>query len=155
MRTSDMSTTRFLATITFSLLAVTACGSDDATSSDSTAAPDAPVTTPDESMTTTPEAPTTTGNADETEAPGAQASVGLLDSRFDPTDIEIAAGGTVTFTNNDPFNHTITSATDSPIEFDSGAIGQDATFEQTFDTPGTYAYFCQIHPTMRGTITVS
>jgi plastocyanin len=142
-----MSTTRLLASIAFSLLAVTACGSDDATSSDSIATPDTPVTTPDTSMTT--------DGPDAVDAPSAEASVGVKDSRFDPTDIEIAAGGTVTFTNNDPYDHTITSAADSSIEFDSGAIGQDATFEQTFDTAGTYEYFCEIHPTMRGTITVS
>lgn len=135
-----MPTTRFLATIAVSLLAVTACGSDDATSSDSIATPDTSVTT---------------DGVDAVDTPGAQASVGLEDSRFDPTDIDISAGDTVTFTNNDPFDHTITSATDSSIEFDSGEISQDATFEQTFDTAGTYAYFCQIHPTMRGTITVS
>jgi plastocyanin len=149
-----MPTSRVLATIAFSLLAVSACGSDDATSSDSTATPDAPMTTPASPMTT-PDAPATTDGADAGDAPSAQASVGLLDSRFDPTDIEIAAGGTVVFTNNDPYDHTITSAADSSIEFDSGAIGQDATFEQTFDTAGTYEYFCQIHPTMQGTITVS
>ncbi|HSP30039.1 MAG TPA: plastocyanin/azurin family copper-binding protein [Ilumatobacteraceae bacterium] len=135
-----MPTTRVLATIAFSLLAVTACGSDDATSSDSLATPDTPMTT---------------DGVDAIDTPGAQASVGLKDSRFDPTEIEITAGDTVTFTNNDPYDHTITSATDSSIEFDSGEISQDATFEQTFDTAGTYAYFCQIHPTMRGTITVS
>lgn len=135
-----MPTTRVLAAIAFSLLAVTACGSDDATSSESMAAPGTPMTT---------------DGVGATDTPVAQASVGLKDSRFDPTDIEISAGDTVTFTNNDPYNHTITSATDSSIEFDSGEIGQDATFEQTFDTAGTYDYFCQIHPTMRGTITVS
>lgn len=140
MRTSVMPTTRVLVTIAFSLLAVTACGSDDATSSDSMATPDTPMTT---------------DNVDAIDTPGAQASVGLKDSRFDPTDIEISAGDTVTFTNNDPFNHTITSATESSIEFDSGDIGQDVTFEQTFDTAGNYDYFCQIHPAMRGTITVS
>jgi plastocyanin len=143
-----MPTTRVLAAVTVSLLALTACGSDDATSSD-------PVATPVKPMTTEGADPITTDDVDATDAPGAEASVGLQDSRFDPTDIEISAGDTVTFTNNDSYNHTITSATDSSIEFDSGEIGQDATFEQTFDTAGTSAYFCQIHPTMQGTITVS
>jgi plastocyanin len=135
-----MPTTRVLAAIAISLLAVTACSSDDATSSGSMATPDTPMTT---------------DGVDEIETPEAQAAVGLEDSRFDPTDIEISVGDSVTFTNNDPYDHTITSATDSSIEFDSGEISQDATFEQTFDTAGTYDYFCQIHPTMRGTITVS
>lgn len=132
-----MPTTRVIATITFSLLALTACGSDDATSTDSVPTP------------------ITTDGADAADTSGAGASVGLKDSRFDPKDIEISAGDTVTFINNDPYDHTVTSAEDSAIEFDSGVIGQDATFEQTFDTPGTYSFFCEIHPTMRGTITVT
>jgi len=129
--------TRVLATIAVSLLAVTACGSDAATSSDSMSPADTPMAT------------------DGADTSGGAATVGLRDSRYDPTDIEIAAGDTVTFTNNDPYDHTITSAEDAGIEFDSGEIGQDVTFEQTFDAAGTYDFFCEIHPTMRGTITVS
>lgn len=102
-----------------------------------------------------PDTSMTTDGAEAIDTPAAQASVGLKDSRFDPKDIEISAGDTVTFTNNDPFDHTVTSAADSAIEYNSGEIGQDATFEQTFDTAGTYDFFCLIHPTMRGAITVS
>lgn len=132
-----MPKTRVLATIAFSLLAVTACGSDDSTSSDSMTPADAPMAT-DASVT----------------ADGS-ATVGLKDSRYDPTDIEISVGDTVTFTNNDPYNHTVTSADGSAIVFDSGEISEDVTFEQSFDTAGSYDFFCQIHPTMRGTVTVS
>jgi len=141
--------TRFLATFAFSLLAVTACGSDDATPSDSMTPADAPMTTA---------APGDSGASADSETAddsGASASVGLKDSRYDPTDIEVSVGETVTFTNNDPYDHTITSAEDSTVEFDSGEISQDVTFEQSFDTAGSYNFFCQIHPTMRGTITVS
>jgi plastocyanin len=80
--------------------------------------------------------------------------VDLTNSRFDPSDVVIAAGDIVTFTNNDPYAHTVTSADDSAIEFDSGEIGQAVQFEQTFDVAGTYDFFCRIHPTMRGTVTV-
>ena len=76
-------------------------------------------------------------------------------SRFAPDPLEVAAGTEVTFENVDPFAHTVTSAEDSPLEFDSAEFGQDETFTQTFDEAGTYAYFCQIHPTMRAEVVVS
>ena len=132
--------TRVLVPIVFSLLAVTACGSGDATSSNSASSPDTEMST---------------DQADVADTPGARSVVDLRDSRFDPRDIEISAGDTVAFTNNDPYAHTVTSVADSATEFDSGEIGQDVTFEQSFDAAGTYAFYCQIHPTMRGTITVS
>jgi plastocyanin len=39
--------------------------------------------------------------------------------------------------------------------FDSGSLATDATFSQTFDAAGTFAYHCTIHPSMTGTITVA
>jgi plastocyanin len=47
----------------------------------------------------------------------------------------------------------VTTAVDS--KFESGSLKQNASFSFTFTAPGTYAYFCKIHPaTMRGEITV-
>lgn len=82
-------------------------------------------------------------------------TVTLERSRFDPQELEVAAGARVTFENLDPYAHTVTSADDSSLEFDSGELGQDETFAQSFDEPGTYDYFCEIHPTMKGTVVVS
>lgn len=82
------------------------------------------------------------------------ASVTIERSRFEPTEVAIGAGGTVEFTNLDPFDHTVTAADASPVEFDSGPFGQDETFTQQFDEAGSYDYFCAIHPTMRATVTV-
>lgn len=92
--------------------------------------------------------------AGETPAAGTSAAVGIKGSRFDPLEIRISAGETVTFTNNDPFAHTVTSRDDSALQFDSDRIGSDGTFEVTFDDAGTYDYFCQIHPTMRAAVVV-
>ena len=39
--------------------------------------------------------------------------------------------------------------------FDSGAFGAGASFQLTAGPPGTYTYFCQIHPFMKGTLTVT
>jgi plastocyanin len=60
------------------------------------------------------------------------------------------------WTNNDGFAHTVTAGTrDNPADlFDSGNVEAGETFEFTFDEPGTYEYFCSLHPGMDGTVTV-
>lgn len=73
---------------------------------------------------------------------------------FAPAMLEIPVGTTVVFTNRDPFVHTATE-TEFPYLFDSGNLNTGDSFEFTFDTPGTYEYFCLLHPTMLGTIVVS
>jgi plastocyanin len=78
--------------------------------------------------------------------------VTIGDRAFIPPTVEIAAGGTVEWTNNDSESHT---ATASDGTFDSGILAPGATFTQSFDTAGTFPFFCQIHPEMQGTITVS
>jgi plastocyanin len=64
----------------------------------------------------------------------------------------LAAGGTVTVTNNDSATHTWTSDDDL---FNSSGIDPGDSFEFTFDEAGTYTFFCSIHPNMTGSITVS
>ena len=61
------------------------------------------------------------------------------------------AGTTVTWTNHDDVPHTVT-ATDK--SYSSGALDTDGTFSHQFKTPGTYAYFCSLHPTMTARIIV-
>ena len=63
----------------------------------------------------------------------------------------MSVGGSVTWTNNDSPTHTITF-NDGP---DCGRVDSGASVTATFAAPGTYAYHCMIHPTMKGTITVS
>lgn len=97
----------------------------------------------------------------------ATVAVNIVDKSFDPADIVIAQGDTVTWTVTKSINepHTVTSgesgAADAGKTFDSGLDAADklkdngGTFSFTFDKPGTYAYFCQVHPSeMKGTITV-
>ncbi|HSD31549.1 MAG TPA: plastocyanin/azurin family copper-binding protein [Gemmatimonadales bacterium] len=81
---------------------------------------------------------------------------------FGPLNLTINAGTAVTWRNGDGIVHTVTSATGSGDVYDSGNIGGGGTFAHTFNTPGTYNYYCKIHgangtpPTgMRGTITVN
>lgn len=84
---------------------------------------------------------------------------------FKPDAITVDAGSTVTWKQTDPGVHTVTSGkveqgtggvTEAPDgAFDSGEIATGKSFSFTFDEPGTYAYFCSVHPaTMRGSVQV-
>jgi plastocyanin len=79
-------------------------------------------------------------------------SVSIIDRSFRPASFSIATGGTIEWSNDDGEAHTVT-ATDSA--FDSGILNGGATFSEVFPAPGSFPYFCLIHPEMRGTITVS
>jgi plastocyanin len=70
---------------------------------------------------------------------------------FTPADITVAAGTTVTWTNNDDVQHTVTASDNS---FGSKALETGGAFSFTFTQPGTYSYFCSIHPFMTGRVTV-
>ena len=96
--------------------------------------------------------------ADETvtNAPGSS-TPGCEPNCFVPSTVTIEAGETVTWDNTDTAAHTATggSATDGPSGvFDSSLIMATQSYSFTFDTPGTYVYFCMVHPWMVGTVVV-
>jgi plastocyanin len=70
---------------------------------------------------------------------------------FAPNPLQVNRNTRVTFVNCDPDAHTSTSGTGV---WNSGPLTQYAKFEYVFSTPGTYPYFCQIHPGMQGQVTV-
>lgn len=70
---------------------------------------------------------------------------------FTPARIEITAGTTVSWRNEDDVAHTVT-ATDG--SWDSGTLAPGATWQRRFDAPGTYPFTCLPHPEMRGTVVV-
>jgi plastocyanin len=72
---------------------------------------------------------------------------------FAPALMTIAPGTKVTWDNKDEEPHTVTSA-DGGLMFKSPALDTDDRFSFTFTEPGTYKYFCSIHPHMVGTIVV-
>jgi plastocyanin len=82
------------------------------------------------------------------------ASVDIPEIAFEPADITVKAGTTVTWTNSDDIPHTVTKEGGPGAEFDSGDLDPGATFEQTFDAPGKVDYVCTIHPGQAGTVTV-
>jgi plastocyanin len=87
-------------------------------------------------------------------APATQAQtlgVSIYSYAFHPSVLNVPVGATVTWTNNDPVAHTVTS--DSGL-WNSGPISPGGTFSYTFTTPGTYTYHCMIHPYMTGEIVV-
>ncbi len=104
--------------------------------------------------------PTTTAETTD----GAAVEMKLIAYR--PESITVDAGTTVTWTQKDAGSHTVTSGTveqgtggvtEQPDKkFDSGNLATNKTFEFTFEEPGTYQYFCAVHPaTMRGRVQVS
>ena len=72
---------------------------------------------------------------------------------YDPRSMTIAAGTKVIWLNRDDVPHTATS-TAKPRAFDSGTLDTDETFAHIFSTPGTYEYYCALHPKMTATIIV-
>jgi amicyanin len=78
-------------------------------------------------------------------------AAGIRGMAFTPARIEIEAGTTVTWKNNDQLAHSVTAADRS---FDSGLIQPGATWSYTFTKPGTYDFSCTPHPFMKGVVVV-
>jgi plastocyanin len=81
----------------------------------------------------------------------ADGSVSIANLAFDPATVTVNVGDSVTWTNQDSLPHT---ATAGDASFDTGSIGAGQTATVTFDTAGTFAYICSIHPQMAGTVVV-
>ncbi len=71
---------------------------------------------------------------------------------FQPDSITVPVGTTVTWVNGDQVSHTVTS---NDGKFDSAAIENGGEFNFTFSEPGTYNYYCKIHPSMKGVVAVT
>jgi plastocyanin len=78
-----------------------------------------------------------------------EATVTIRTFDFQPDPLVVAAGTTITFVNEDAIDHTVTAGTrddPAPELFDGQLPEQGATFELSLDEPGTYDYFCTVHP---------
>jgi amicyanin len=87
-------------------------------------------------------------------APVAQAedaTVRIGNFTFDPPQLRVKAGTTVSWRNEDDIPHAIAS---TERKFKSKTLDTDEGYSFTFTNPGTYAYFCSLHPHMTGTIVV-
>jgi plastocyanin len=98
------------------------------------------------------------GSPSPTEAPSAAApdgttgAVSIVDFGFEPADLTVAAGTTVTWTNTGAATHTVKWSDGAP---ESTGLTSGATYQRTFDTAGSFPYVCGIHGSMSGTITVT
>ena len=140
------------------VLALAACGSSSDSSTSSGAGSGGGyggggATTAGAAATTAAAAGAATTAASGGAAPAAGAGgVTIKDFAFDPGDLKVAKGTTVTWKNDDSTTHRIKSGDGS---FDSKDLKNGDSFEHTFDTAGSFAYVCGIHPSMKGTITVT
>jgi len=98
------------------------------------------------------EVTTSSGDAATTSAGAGDGSVNIKDFTFSPGTITVAAGTTVTWTNNESGVPHTTTSDDGVWESETLQPGDD--FTTTFAEPGTFTYFCSIHPSMTATIVV-
>lgn len=138
--------TKTAATVVLALtLGFGACGGNDADESTSGSGP-ATSSAAAGAEPTTPDGPTL--------------EVGIRDFAFAPDTVEIDAGTTVVWTNEDEFLHTVTSGkTDGPVNvpdgtFDEPTAEKGSKASITFDEPGSFTYYCKQHNAMNGTVTV-
>jgi plastocyanin len=81
-----------------------------------------------------------------------QNTIEIKDFAFNPQTITVKSGEKITWTNRDEEPHTIVSVEKQFKK--SSALDTDQTFTITAGAPGTYTYFCSVHPKMTGTIVV-
>lgn len=114
----------------------------------------------DDTTTTQVETTTTTDTTSEEPAGNAPAPSGeavraakvrIVDFSYDPDPVTIQVGGKVIWQNEDSDPHTATADDGS---FDTGTIEEGKIKSETFKDAGTYSYFCEIHPEMKGTVEV-
>lgn len=134
-------------------LGLVACGSSgsDTSSSEAETAPPASAETTEESEAGGEEAESTESEL----APSGEAKksekVEIVDFTYQPDPVVVQVGGKVIWQNEDSAPHTATADDGS---FDTGTLEEGKTGSATFKEPGTYTYFCEIHPTMHGTVEV-
>jgi plastocyanin len=123
------------------VLAVPACGSSDGNTK--AADPMSGGTT----ASTTAVAPTSSDRS--TPLPG---EIDIVDFEFTPRELTVARGETITWRNQDPYDHWVVS-TQSDV-LDSGQLSQAQTYSKTFSQTGTFTYYCNIHNYMKASVTV-
>jgi plastocyanin len=86
-----------------------------------------------------------------TPANAATREVSIDNFSFSPPTITVAPGTSITWVNRDDVPHTVTA---NDKTFNSGTLDTDGRFSRRFTTPGTFSYFCAVHPHMTGTVVV-
>lgn len=86
-----------------------------------------------------------------TTAPAAKATITIANFAYSPPVLRVAVGTEVEATNTDAATHTWTADGGA---WDSGNLGKGDAYTYRFTSPGTFAYHCTIHPSMKGTVSV-
>lgn len=128
-------------------LGLAACGGSgsDSTSSEAETAPPASEETSGEETESTESEPAPSGEAAKSE------KVDIVEFTYQPDPVVVQVGGKVIWQNQDTAPHTATADDGS---FDTGTIEKGKIGSETFKEAGTFTYFCEIHPTMHGTVEV-
>jgi plastocyanin len=109
----------------------------------------------DSSSTEAETAPAGQESTESEAAPSGEAAksekVQIVEFSYEPDPVVVQVGGKVTWQNEDTAPHTATADDGS---FDTGTIEKGKLGSATFKEPGTFTYFCEIHPTMHGTVEV-
>ena|ERR1035438_9349154 len=95
--------------------------------------------------------PANTFAATPDEKPASEVAVKIDNFSFSPATVTIPAGTTIRWTNRDDIPHSVTS--DDKV-FKSKTLDTDEQFTYTFTKPGTYNYFCSLHPKMTAKVVV-
>jgi plastocyanin len=84
------------------------------------------------------------------------ASVNIRTFQFQPTPLVVKPGTRIVWTNQDEIRHTVASGTAGARDgrFGGALADRGATYDVALGTPGSYPYFCERHPSMRGEIRV-
>jgi len=85
-------------------------------------------------------------------APEEPGTVLVVDNEFNPNDIQVSAGDTVTWRFEGAAVHNVTFDDDA---YESSENMKEGTFETTFEEAGSFTYNCTLHPGMDGTVTVT
>jgi amicyanin len=96
-----------------------------------------------------------TNKDSEQNAPVASTSVTISNFAYNPSNITIKKGSTVTWTNNDSTQHDIHPDNPSDEFKQSSLLSKGDTYSVTFNTVGTFSYFCSPHDYMKGSVTVN
>ncbi|HST70435.1 MAG TPA: plastocyanin/azurin family copper-binding protein [Solirubrobacterales bacterium] len=137
----------FAAALVALSLGLAACGDSgsDSTTDAETTPPASEETTESGAEETSESEPAPSGEASKSE------KVDIVEFTYQPDPVVVGVGGKVIWQNQDAAPHTATADDDS---WDTGTIEKGKIGSETFKEAGTFAYFCEIHPDMRGTVEV-
>lgn len=142
-----------LATLSLSALFLTSCTTGNATQHDEggASATVAHVSSSADGGMSNMKMPAKSGATEKTKTPDVANQVVIDNFSFAPATMTVTAGTKVTWINRDDVPHTVD---ENDRRFKSGVMDTDDQYSYTFSSPGTFKYFCALHPKMTGEIIV-